>query len=86
MDRGYMDFQRLHLIAQAGAFFLSQEPRTTWNMPGNDPRLWTCGRVSAAKIGKPKLPKARTDFPSLLRKVRDHDEETERDLVFSPPT
>ena len=34
------------------------------------------------QVGKPTLPKARSDFPSLLRKVRYYDEETNRDFVF----
>jgi len=35
-----------------------------------------------AFLRKPKLTKARNDFPSLLRKVRYFDEESRRDLVF----
>ena len=38
--------------------------------------------VRSDQIGKPTLAKAREAFPSLLRKVRYFDAETERDLVF----
>ena len=38
--------------------------------------------LRSAQIGKPTLSKARHAFPSLLRKVRYFDAETERHLVF----
>jgi len=33
-------------------------------------------------VGKPTLTKSRNAFPVLLRKVRYHDSETSRELVF----
>ena len=82
MDRGYMDFARLHLIARAGAFFVTRAKENLQfarqvSRPVDYPR----GLLSD-QIGKPKLPKARADFPSLLRKVRYYDEETGRTFVF----
>lgn len=82
MDRGYMDFKRMELIARAGAFFVT---RAKDNLRFS--RQWSQAvdmrtGLRSDQVGKPTLPKARTDFPSLLRKVRYYDEQTNRDFVF----
>jgi len=82
MDRGYMDFSRMNLIVCAGAFFVTRaKDNLQFARQISRPVDYTSG-VRSDQIGKPKLPKARADFPSLLRKVRYYDEETGRDLVF----
>jgi hypothetical protein len=82
MDRGYMDFSRLNLIVCAGAFFVTRaKDNLQFARQVSRPVDYPSG-VRSDQIGKPKLPKARADFPSLLRKVRYYDEETGRDLVF----
>ena len=82
MDRGYMDFKRMELIARAGAFFVT---RAKDNLRFS--RQWSQAvdmrtGLRSDQVGKPALSKARSDFPSLLRKVRYYDEETNRDFVF----
>ena len=82
MDRGYMDFKRMDLIARAGAFFVT---RAKDNLRFS--RQWSQAvdmrtGLRSDQVGKPTLPKARVDFPSLLRKVRYYAEETNRDFVF----
>lgn len=82
MDRGYMDFKRMDLIVRAGAFFVT---RAKDNMRFS--RQWSQEvdmrtGLRSDQVGKPTLPKAREDFPSLLRKVRYYDEEMNRDFVF----
>jgi len=82
MDRGYMDFKRMELIARAGAFFVT---RAKDNLRFS--RQWSQAvdmrtGLRSDQVGKPTLPKARSDFPSLLRKVRYYDEGTNRDFVF----
>jgi len=82
MDRGYMDFARLHLIAQAGAFFVT---RAKDNLQYARQRSQTVDMrtgLRSDQVGKAKLPKARADFPSLLRKVRYYDQKEGRDFVF----
>ena len=82
MDRGYMDFARMHLIVYAGAFFVTRaKDNLQFARQVSRPVDYPSG-VRSDQIGKPKLAKARADFPSLLRKVRYYDEETGRDLVF----
>jgi hypothetical protein len=82
MDRGYMDFKRMELIARAGAFFVT---RAKDNLRFS--RQWSQAvdmrtGLRSDQVGKPTLLKACSDFPSLLRKVRYYDEETNRDFVF----
>jgi len=82
LDRGYMDFKRLNLIAGAGAFFVTRaKDNLRFSRQRSLPVDFTVG-VRSDQVGKPTLPKARSDFPSLLRKVRYFDEEAQRDLIF----
>ncbi len=82
MDRGYMDFKRLDLIARSGAFFVTRaKDNLRFFRQRSQPVDMRTG-LRSDQIGKPTLPKARADFPSLLRKVRYYDEETKRNLVF----
>ena len=82
MDRGYMDFKRLHLIAKSGAFFVTRaKDNLRFSRQRSQPVDMQTG-LRSDQIGKPTLTKAREDFPLLLRKVRYFDAETGRDLVF----
>ena len=82
MDRGYMDFKRLHRIAAAGAFFVTRaKDNLRFSRQRSLPVDYPAG-VRSDQIGKPTLAKARAAFPSLLRKVRYFDAETGRNLVF----
>lgn len=82
MDRGYMDFRRLDLIARSGSFFVTRAKESLrFSRQRSQPVDMETG-LRSDQIGKPTLPKARQAFPSLLRKVRFFDEETARDLVF----
>jgi IS4 transposase len=82
MDRGYMDFARLNRIAQSGAFFVTRaKDNLQFARQSSRPVDMPAG-VRSDQVGKPKLAKARRDFPSLLRKVRYYDADTRRDLIF----
>jgi hypothetical protein len=82
MDRGYMDFQRLHLIAQAGAFFVTRaKDNLQFSRQRSLPVDMQTG-LRSDQIGKPKLAKAQADFPSLLRKIRYYDQKSQRDFIF----
>jgi hypothetical protein len=82
MDRGYMDFARMDRIVRAGSFFVTRaKENLRFSRQRSLPVDYLAG-VRSDQIGKPALPKARADFPSLLRKVRYFDQETARDLVF----
>ena len=82
MDRAYMDFRRLNLIACAGAFFVT---RAKDNLRFSRQRSLPVDRATGLRsdqIGKPTLIKAREHFPWLLRKVHYFDAETRCSLVF----
>ena len=69
-------------IVRAGAFFVTRaKENLRFSRQRSLPVDFPAG-IRSDQIGKPTLPKARADFPSLLRKVRYYDEETARDLVF----
>ena len=82
MDRGYMDFHRLHRIACAGAFFVTRaKDNLRFSRQRSRPVDCQTG-LRSDQIGKPTLAKAREAFPGLLRKVRYFDAERKRHLVF----
>ena len=82
MDRGYMDFQRLHRIACAGAFFVTRaKDNLRFSRQRSRPVDWQTG-LRSDQIGKPTLAKARAAFPGLLRKVRYFDAKRKHNLVF----
>ena len=82
MDRGYMDFVRLALIARAGAFFVT---RAKTNLQFTRHHSQLVDRFTGLRsdhVGKPKLEKSRKAFPMLLRRVRYFDSETGKELIF----
>jgi hypothetical protein len=82
MDRGYVDFARLHRLHQAGAFFVT---RAKSNL--NAHRVYsaatdrTTGVVADQKIALDGH-YTRKDYPVHLRRVRFRDPETKKPLVF----
>jgi len=82
MDRGYMDFQRLGLMAAAGAFFVT---RTKDNLRFTRHRSLPAAAATGVRsdqIGKLAITRSRAAFPWPLRKVHYFDAETGRDLTF----
>jgi hypothetical protein len=82
MDRGYIDFARLVLIANAGAFFVT---RAKSNLQFTRHHSMPVDRFTGLRsdhVGKPTLAKSRKSFPILLRKVRYNDAETGKELIF----
>jgi transposase len=82
MDRGYVDFARLNRLHQAGAFFVT---RAKSNMASH--RLYsapvdrTTGIICDQTIVLDGH-YARQDYPAHLRRVRYHDRETGKALIF----
>jgi hypothetical protein len=82
MDRGYMDFQRLGLMAAAGAFFVTRaKDHLRFTRHRSLPSDAATG-VRSDQIGKLTLARSRAAFPWPLRKVHYFDAETGRDLIF----
>ncbi|MCD6339750.1 MAG: IS4 family transposase [Verrucomicrobia bacterium] len=82
MDRGYMDFARLHRFTAAGSFFVTRAKDNLRFTPHRSQPADYLSGIRSDQIGKPTLPKARRAYPSLLRKIRFFDPETARDPVF----
>ena len=82
IDRGYLDFKRLNLIAGAGAFFVTRaKDNLRFSRHRSLPVDVAIG-VRSDQIGRPTLAKVRAAFPAWLRKVRYFDPVTQRYLVF----
>lgn len=82
MDRGYLDFERLYTLHQAGAFFVTRakagmDARRVYSAPTDrasgvicDQRVMLCGFYSAK------------NYPEHLRRIRFKDPESGKTLVF----
>jgi IS4 transposase len=82
MDRGYLDFVRLYAMHQAGAFFVTRakenmDARRVYSHPADrasgiicDQRVMLNGFYSAE------------NYPDHLRRIRFHDPETGKTLLF----
>jgi hypothetical protein len=81
MDRGYMDFLRLHRIAQTGACFVTRAKDNLRFSRLYSRSLEPGSGVRSDQIGRPTLPKAHADFPSPLRRIHYFHEETKRHLI-----
>jgi Transposase DDE domain/Domain of unknown function (DUF4372) len=82
MDRGYVDFTRLHALHQAGAFFVT---RAKSNLDAH--RVYSAPTDRAAGIIADQTIAldgfaTRKDYPVHLRRVRFKDPESEKTLVF----
>ena len=82
MDRGFLDFSRLHTVTNASAFFVI---RAKTNLK--------CRRLYSHSVDKSTgvicdqsilltVPKSVGDYPDKLRRVRYYDAETDKTLVF----
>ncbi|MDL5051089.1 IS4 family transposase, partial [Oscillatoria amoena NRMC-F 0135] len=82
VDRGYMDFTRLDRIVASSAFFVTRaKDNLRFSRQYSLPVDHASG-VCSDQIGRPALPKARKDFPCLLRRIRYFDKENRRHLIF----
>jgi len=82
MDRGYVDFSRLHAMHQAGAFFVT---RAKSNMKAH--RLYSASTDRSTGIMCDQTIAldghyTRTHYPAHLRRIRFRDTETGKTLVF----
>jgi hypothetical protein len=82
MDRGYLDFARLHTIAQAQAFFVIRaKERLNYCRLHSHPVATATGLRSDQTISLTGF-YSRQSYPDKLRRVRFYDTEQERALVF----
>src|ERR1700677_1504656 len=82
MDRGYIDFARLHALHQAGAFFVT---RAKSNLDAHRVYSAATDRTSGVIADQTiALDGSRTslDYPVHLRRIRFHDTEKAKTLIF----
>jgi hypothetical protein len=82
MDRGYVDFVRLHLLHQIGAFFVTRaksnmDAHRIYSAPSNRAAGVICDQTIALNGFY-----VRKDYPERLRRIRFKDPETGKKLVF----
>jgi hypothetical protein len=82
MDRGYLDFERLHVLHQAGAFFVTRaksnlDARRLYSGPTARASGIICDQTIALNGYY-----TRQHYPDHLRRIRLRDPESIRTLVF----
>ena len=82
MDRGYLDFERLYAMDQAGGFFVTRakrnlDARRLYSAPVNRDTGLICDQTIVLNGFY-----ASKDYPGHLRRIRYRDPETGKTLVF----
>jgi hypothetical protein len=82
MDRGYLDFARLYVIHQTGAFFVTRakrgmDARRVYSAPSDRGSGVICDQTIALNGFY-----AAKGYPEHLRRIRFHDEKLDKTLVF----
>ena len=82
MDRGYLDFSRLHALHQAGSFFVTRakrgmDARRVYSMPADR----TTGVICDQRIALNGFYAAK-EYPEKLRRIRFKEPESGKTLVF----
>jgi len=82
MDRGYVDFERLHRFTDEAAFFVTRTKKgIRFRRRTSRPVDFATGLQSDHTVGLVPAD-ARRDYPAPLRRVRDVDPETKKRLGF----
>ena len=82
MDRGYIDFARLHTLHKAGAFFVTRaKSNLNAHRVYSAPTERQTGVIADQTIALDG-PRAREDYPAQLRRVRFRDPDDGTTLVF----
>ena len=82
MDRGYVDFRRLHAFMLAPAFYVTRSKRgIKFNRLKSLPVDYPLG-IRVDQLVRLKNPATQKHYPEKLRRIRYFDFETQKDLVF----
>jgi hypothetical protein len=83
MDRGYLDFERLHLLHCAGSFFVT---RAKSNMDARRVYSQPCDRTTGVMCDQSIVLNgfySSQHYPEHLRRIRYKDPESGKNLIFS---
>ncbi|MCX6601840.1 MAG: IS4 family transposase [bacterium] len=82
MDRGYVDFARLHVIHQASAFFVTRAKRGLVFQRIASRRVKKSTGLRSDQTIRLTGVNTATDYPEPLRRIRFHDADTKKTFVF----
>ena len=82
MDRSYVDFARLNVLHQAGAFFVTRaksnmDAHRVYSAPTDRSTCIICNQTISLDGNDTSR-----DYPELLRRIRFKDPESDKTLVF----
>jgi hypothetical protein len=82
MDRGYLDYTRLYGLSQASAFFITRaKSNMKYRRVYSHPVDRTTGLICDQSVLL-TVPKSAKDYPEKLRRVKYHDSEADKTIVF----
>lgn len=82
MDRGYLDFARLYVLHQLGAFFVIRAKRSLRYVRVHSMPIEKNSGVRSDQIIDLAIAHSRQGYPERLRRIRFFDEETRRFFVY----
>ena len=82
MDRGYLDFARLHRIHESGAFFIIRAKRNFRFKRVYSQKVDKSTGIQCDQIVAPENFYAKKDYPSKLRRIKYYDTENDMRLIF----
>ena len=82
MDRGYLDFARLFVLHQLGAFFVIRAKRSLRYVHVHSLPVEKSTGVRSDQIIDLAIAHSRQGYPERLRRIRFFDEETQRFFVY----
>ena len=82
MDRGYLDFARLFVLHQLGAFFVIRAKRSLRYVRVHSLPVEKSTGVRSDQIIDLAIEHSRQGYPERLRRIRFFDEETQRFFVY----
>jgi hypothetical protein len=82
MDRGYLDFERLHTFQDLGAFFIIRAKRSLKYVRVQSQEVDSSTGVHSDQIIRLKIFYSQKGYPDRLRRIRYFDLETQRFFVY----
>jgi hypothetical protein len=82
VDRGYVDFERLHRFTAASAFFVTRTKDNVQFKRLTSRRKESADGVTSDQIVVLATADSRKHYPDKLRRIRYHDADNDRYLVF----
>ena len=82
MDLGYHDFERLHRLQQAGAFFVTRARTNTRLRRLSSQLVDRSSGIICDQFVELALPRSLKRYPQRLRRIRFKDPDTDQTLVF----